>query len=631
MITISLEQGFLVIAAEEESLQPKHVNQLAYWGFQNTGSAGILICNSGEVRILLPKIVAYFERSGLIYRLEDSAEAFRIAHEGAAELLKNALLTGKRIKNALLDDSEKETVSSFLNRNTSRPLKTHQCKAALHLLSTVNGANFSVPGSGKTAVVLAVFDLLRKDGEVDALFVVGPPACFGPWRTEYKEVLGVEPSYEILAGGDIDTRHSKYFVTSESASDLYLTTFQTIQRDWERVRLLFENQGVKFYFVVDEAHYIKQTGGAWATAVLNVANHATRRCILTGTPFPRTYSDAFNLFDVLWPDCSPISENERHAIELYTQRKENERAAEILDLSIGPLFYRVRKEDLGLAEQIMEDPIVIRMNEYERNIYDSVVDRIQDVSKEDYFRNIELLQKLRRGRMTRLRQCISYVGLLRTVIENYDEDLLGDDPSLSDIISHYDELEIPAKLTTLLHMVKRLVANGEKVVIWANFIKTLRLIERNVDRKGFGARLIYGQTPTEQTWVQDELTREEIIREFVDPSSGVDVLVANPAACAESISLHKTCSHAIYYDLSYNCAQYLQSLDRIHRVGGSEDTPARYYFLQYEDTIDSDILVNVQRKAENMSAILDKDYAIISLDMFDGDEELQAYGKLFQQ
>jgi len=111
--------------------------------------------------------------------------------------------------------------------------------------------------------------------------------------------------------------------------------------------------------------------------------------------------------------------------------------------------------------------------------------------------------------------------------------------------------------------------------------------------------------------------------------SGVDILVANPAACAESISLHKTCSHAIYYDLSYNCAQYIQSLDRIHRVGGSENKPSYYHFLQYEDTIDQDILSNVQGKAARMSAVVDKDYAIYSLDMFSEDEEQEAYERLF--
>ncbi len=59
------------------------------------------------------------------------------------------------------------------------------------------------------------------------------------------------------------------------------------------------------------------------------------------------------------------------------------------------------------------------------------------------------------------------------------------------------------------------------------------------------------------------------------------------------IASSSACSHAIYYDLSYNCAQYLQSLDRIHRVGGSERVVAHYEFLQSAGTIDEDILAAV--------------------------------------
>ena len=190
-------------------------------------------------------------------------------------------------------------------------------------------------------------------------------------------------------------------------------------------------------------------------------------------------------------------------------------------------------------------------------------------------------------------------------------------------------MQVPAKLESLPPLVKRLVDEGEKVVIWSNFVRTLKLLRERVSALGHGVRLIYGGTPIQDVSVRDELTREQIIREFVAPRSGIDVLVANPAACAESISLHKTCSHAIYYDMSYNCAQYLQSLDRIHRVGGSEHKAAHYYFLQYEDTVDRDILANVQRKAQNMSAIIDQDYAIYSLDMFAEEEEVEAYERLF--
>ena len=112
----------------------------------------------------------------------------------------------------------------------------------------------------------------------------------------------------------------------------------------------------------------------------------------------------------------------------------------------------------------------------------------------------------------------------------------------------------------------------------------------------------------------------------------MNILIANPAACAESISLHKTCHNAIYYDLSYNCAQYLQSLDRIHRVGGSENQEAYYHYLQYENTIDSDILNNLNRKADRMYQIIEGDYNIYNLDIFEDDNsDIEIYDKLIKQ
>ena len=387
-------------------------------------------------------------------------------------------------------------------------------------------------------------------------------------------------------------------------------------------------QGVRFYLVVDEAHYIKQLGGEWAGAVLNVARHATRRCVLTGTPFPRSYTDSFNLFDVLWPQSSPISAERRHQLELHTKRQELERAAKLLDDSIGPLFYRVRKTDLGLAPQNFHDPIRVRMNKYERLVYDAILDRITNVSQSDYLRDFELRARLGRGRMMRLRQCLSYTVLLGTAVSEYSENLIGDNLSLSDVIKHYDELETPGKIEALLPLVSQLRGHGEKVVVWSNFVRTLKLLRDRITGLGHGVQLIYGDTPIQNVSVHDELTREDIIREFVNPTSGTDVLVANPAAWRSPFpSIRRAPTPSIMICLT--TAQYLQSLDRIHRVGGSEEKPSHYYFLQYDDSIDDDILTNVQRKAHNMSAIIDQDYPIYSLDMFAEDEEVEAYERLF--
>ena len=627
---VTISNGRLVVVDPARLLTGRHHSQMSVWGFLYEPNGNSYTAQAEEIYTLLQKITKYLTRYQIPLELSQEVELAQAEVQQSQDELSQALETGALFKSGATESFNVRDFTDFLISRIPRRLKEHQIKAALHLLAVRNGANFSVPGSGKTTVVLAVFDWLRSRGEVDSLFVVGPPSCFAPWRMEYEAVIGKSPSLEILAGGDIEERQSKYYAGKDSLCDLYLTSFQTLQRDWERVKLLFNQRDVRFAFVVDEAHYIKQLDGAWANAVLTVAKYAKIRWVLTGTPFPHSYADAFNYFDVLWPRCSPISQHDRIRITNDIQKKKDVDAAHLLSSRIGPLFYRVRKRDLGLAPQDFRPPMMIQMNEHERQVYDSIVEKIRDLSVGDDFREFELLIRLRRGRMMRLRQCLSYTRLLGTAVSEYSEELLDGNVSLADTIKHYDQLELPAKLEVALGLVKQLRQQDEKVVIWSNFVETLKLLRRRLEEAGHRTELIYGDTPTETTNESQELTREKIIAEFVSRSSGLNVLVANPAACAESISLHKECSHAIYYDLSYNYAQYLQSLDRIHRVGGSEEKIAHYHFLQYADTIDEDILNNLLRKAENMSAVVDQDYPVYSLDMFSEEEEIAAYERLFK-
>ena len=630
MIRLSEKDSSLIVDSDVDDLAPRNESQLIYWGFKSDEGGHRFVVTTSDMIELATKVSNYFVRCELRCKIQKSIQDMLEQNRLVQQSLQLSLMHGAELKEGDLSNKEASQFRQFLDDNIPRKLKDHQLKSALHLLSVKNGANFSVPGSGKTTVVLSVFEMLRAQDVVDALFIVGPPACFRPWRDEYEETLGVVPSYEVFAGGEIEDRHSRYLTNIESVRDLYLTSFQTLHRDWEQVRILFNRQGIRFFYVVDEAHYIKQLDGAWATAALQVARFATRRCILTGTPFPKSYVDAFNLFDFLWPETPPISSNEKRRIALLTKRKEYDSASEILQKSVGPLFYRVRKSDLGLAPQVFYEPIMVQMNVNEKRVYDSILDRIRIASKVDYFRDLGLVLRLRRGRMMRLRQCLSYTNLLSSALDGYDENLIEDDQSLAKLIHNYDEIEKPAKLEALIEIVSDLQVRGEKVVIWSNFVKTLELIRDALSELGHGVHLIYGATPLEGSEDHGEdVTRERCIREFNSANSGIDVLVANPAACAESISLHKACSNAVYYDLSYNCAQYLQSIDRIHRVGGSENKKSYYHFLQYERTLDQDILANVQGKAERMSQIIDQDYPIYSLDMFDEDDELAAYDRLF--
>jgi len=467
---------------------------------------------------------------------------------------------------------------------------------------------------------------------VDILFVVGPTACFAPWQYEFEEVFKKKPRSIILAGGDAQARKEEYYRTSDF-HEIYLASFQTLLIDRNEIKFMFKNKKVNAYFVVDEAHYLKKIDGQWANAVLDLANHSVYRCALTGTPIPRSYSDLYNTFDFLWPNIKPISPNDRLAISDFEEQGQFDNAKELIHNQISPLFYRVRKSDLNLKPQRFHDPYMVDMNELERKVYSAIITRIREYSKKDYLDNIDIVNRLRRGRMIRLRQCVSNVGLLRSALPEYDdvENLFLGNNELERIILKYEQLETPAKVEHLLSLIEDFSRKSEKVVIWSNFVNSVKFIERKLLEIGINCKKIIGEVPTERESHKNEITREKIIREFVDPESSLEVLIANPAACAESISLHKSCQSAIYYDLSYNGAQYLQSLDRIHRVGGSEDKESHYYFLLYNDSIDSGILNNLNDKAQKMYDIVETDYNIYTSDMFDSDVEsdIDAYNTLF--
>jgi len=624
---VDLTEGKIVIREFELQLKSYQIHQLNFWGLvfnQTTKSLTSLL----EYNKILLKIIEYFEKEKISFTLTE------ICKEKFDKIFKEKLEFESYIekamdyKNGNINDKELNEFISFLKSSIPRRLKEHQVKAALHLGYIKNGANFSVPGSGKTAVVLTVFEKLRLEGKVNTLFVVGPPSCFGPWKNEFRETLGREPSCYIFAGDFKINRETEYY-KSESFKELYLTTFHTLLNDIEDAVEFLSNKNLKAFLVIDEAHYIKQINGNWASAVIKCAEYATFRCVLTGTPIPKSYDDLFNLFEFLWPQKNLLTGKEKLRLKKLEAERANEKAKEILDKKIGPIFYRVRKKDLGLKNQNFLPPIQIEMNEQERKIYDALFYKLKSFAKDDYLKNIDLISRLIKGRMIRLRQAISYTKLLSNTISDYGEEILSDDEKLAFVLYNYDQFELPAKLEFLMSFILKFQKENKKIVIWSNFIGTIKLIEEHLDRRKIYNKKIIGEIPVERENIVEGETREKIRNEFVDSSSGLNVLIANPAACAESISLHKTCYDAIYYDLSYNCAQYLQSLDRIHRVGGSELHEANYYFLQYKNTIDFDILENLKRKAKKMYDVIDEDYSIYSLDMFDDQDEAEAYKKLF--
>ncbi len=628
---IDIEDNIIFLISAED-LKKYQISQLNYYGYMESNNNWIMTSHNLEIDLL--KIIDYLNEENIIYELSEKSKCILRNTLQKKKELEIIFAKAKKIKDDAELDADFYDFKKFTD-TLPRKLKTHQLKSAYHFYILKNGANFSVPGSGKTTTLLSVYEKLRLEGKCNLLFIVGPPSCFQPWQNEFYETLGRQPDSIILSGGNKSFRKSEYFRSQENAYELYLSTFHTALNDYKDIIRFFSQTKIEAFLIIDEAHYIKQLGGSWATSLLEIGKKAAFKGILTGTPIPKSYKDVFNLFDFLWEENSPLNQEMKIQIENWEKKKENENVKTLLEKQIGPLFYRVRKKDLGLVPAVFHDPIIVPMKEVEKSIYDSIKAKIFELNQSDYFRNEDILIKLWKGRMMRLRQAVSYPKLLVSAIDDYDEKFI-DNTDLKSKIENYDKIEISGKLEALHQLVMSLRAQGQKVLIWSNFIGTLKLIKQHFNSINERAELIYGKTPVrknDSTLVNEEKTREDIRDEFLDVDSGLNILVANPAACAESISLHKSCFHAIYYDLSYNGAQYLQSLDRIHRVGGSEFNEAHYYFLQYENSIDQDIKKNLEAKAQKMYDIIEQDYNIYDLDIYDenDDDDIAAYKRLFLQ
>jgi hypothetical protein len=171
------------------------------------------------------------------------------------------------------------------------------------------------------------------------------------------------------------------------------------------------------------------------------------------------------------------------------------------------------------------------------------------------------------------------------------------------------------KVQKAVEMAREFARTGRKVVLWTIFTDTLlRLNNMLADLRPV---VLYGQVPTGS--VDDDETREGRLEQFSkDPACFA--LVANPAAASEGFSIHRHCHDAIYVDRSYNATHYLQSIDRIHRLGLAADTVTNVWVLQNQvplgiGSIDYSVSRRLAHKIREMQRLLeDPDLHELALD-----------------
>lgn len=479
----------------------------------------------------------------------------------------------------------------LLDGRFKRPLHDFQTRDAGRILTLDNGANFSVPGAGKTTVELAVYESERLAGRVVQMLVVAPLSAFEAWREDAAVCLDPAPVLHRHAGGSVPR-----------GCEILLVNYQRLASSYETLARWIGEQPT--LVVLDEAHRIKKgREGEWGSTCLDLAYLAERRDVLTGTPAPQRPADLHALFDFLWPgQAASILPAQANAAEPAVK------ALAEVSTAIRPLFARTTKHELGLPEPT-KTVIPVSLGGLHAEIYANLKSQFAELARSRLSQR-DRVDFAAWGRVIMyLLEAATNPALLpagsssNDPIEFRHPPLpIPEDSSLRDLIADYASYETPAKFVQLAKLVEEIRSQNRKVLIWSNFVRNLESLERML--RAHKPAMVHGGIPSEVNSPNASRIREQELERFrLDERCGV--LLANPAAMGEGISLHHVCNDAIYLERTFNAGQFLQSVDRIHRLGLDPSQETRIILLVSRGTIDEVAANRIELKATNLGEMLD--------------------------
>lgn len=149
-----------------------------------------------------------------------------------------------------------------------------------------------------------------------------------------------------------------------------------------------------------------------------------------------------------------------------------------------------------------------------------------------------------------------------------------------------------AKLKRMLEIVDEIVANGEKVVIFSNWVEPLRTIYKFL-RKSYKVCCYTG--------TMSQADRDKHKATFIQNSS-YPIMIGTVGALGVSHTL-TVARNVIFYDSPWNPADIEQCEDRCHRPGTS--TSVNVYSLITEGTVDETVHSILSRKSGTAHFIVD--------------------------
>jgi hypothetical protein len=425
-----------------------------------------------------------------------------------------------------------------------------QIESLLRLVSLRHGANFSVPGAGKTTVTFALHLLIEDSAPY--LLVVAPPNAFLSWKEVAGECLNDDAANEPRCRFTVLRPGTDLLALRARGACRFLVSYESLVSMEAEIAAFAASHPL--HLVADESHKIKAGYASLRGAtMLRISHLAVRRDILSGTPMPQGPSDVQSQLDFLWPGAgfgNRILRGENPAVVMNGR------------------YVRINKRDLDLPDKDLhfED---VQMHDAHLALYCIVKDEVRRQASQLRRNATEIIQA-RRSVIRLLQISANPIAALTSMMESAQM------PETKALYAAVLREGPSAKVLRAEELVRELGREGKKCLIWSIFTQTIEdLAGRLAD---LNPVVIRGGVASGEP--EDPDSREGRIQRFrSDPNCMV--MIANPAAASEGMSLHMHCHHAIYVDRSFNATHYLQSIDRIHRLGLPKDTETHIYILRH--------------------------------------------------
>ena len=496
----------------------------------------------------------------------DEARLGRFCDSAEARALRERLSKFEGIPEAALPASVKADL---------RPYQKEGFSFLCHLTEMkLGGILADDMGLGKTLQTLAWLAWLheRNGRHHKPALVICPASVLHNWRREAERFT---PHLKVLVLESGAARHNLRKQIPQY--DLIVTNYALLRRDLEALQ--------KFSFctvILDEAQFIKNPTAQVTISVKQLK--AAQRLALTGTPLENRLLDLWSITDFVQPGYLGSQD---HFTQTYEPKGEGDAglsaqriARRRLSAKLRPLMLRRLKRQVAkdLPERI-EMRRDCELGEEQRKLY---------------------LAELRRSR-DQVMQAVAEKGLNKSKIH-----VLAALTRLRQICCHPQLVgndSISGKTDTLFELLELLLAEGQKVLIFSQFVQMLRILETECRQKQIPTHVLTGETKE----------RQAVVQAFQNDTSAAVFLLSLRAA-GTGLNL-TTASYVVLYDPWWNPAVEAQAIDRSHRIGQTRTVNA--YCLIAPGTVEEKIWELQQRKAQTIADVLGEEGFARSLSQTD--------------